>query len=177
MKKLISLSLIFLITLNTFGFNLFFIFAVQTYRTENLEFIDEHQGTISAEKIVIFSLKRNNPHFLNSREIIYNNEMYDIVYKKTSINDTIFYCLNDNKDTKLHTAFSSLNDVGDNPASLPDHLAASVLKNLLKNYLPNPTNHISENYKSLRFYSNDKLSIQSVILKKMFPPPRPQIIS
>ncbi len=171
MKKLVSLSLSFLIILNTFGFNIILIYVLQEYRTENLEVIDEHPETISLDRIVVFSLTKDNPHLLNSREIVYNNEMYDIIYKKISNDDTIFYCLNDNKDTELHTAFCSLNEIRDNPASLPDHLAASVLKNLLKNYLPLPANSLIENYKSLTFNQANNLSVQSIILEKIFPPP------
>jgi hypothetical protein len=150
---------------------------LQENRTENFEVIEEHPETIPSAKIVVFSLKNDNPKFLNSREIIYNNEMYDIIYQKDSGNDTIFYCVNDDRDTKLHTAFRSLNQIKDNPARLPDHFAASVLKNLLKNYLPNPDLHLFENYKFRQFCLLSSISIQPVILEKISPPPQPQIIS
>ena len=177
MKKLISFALSILIILNTFGFNLIVIFLIEETRTENLEIIEAHPETVSEKVIITFSLKYDKPEFINSQEISYQNEMYDVVFKKELKDDTILYCINDKNETKLLTAFRSLNELNDNPASFPDHFAVTLLKNLLKNYLPGPENKTIENFNSLLFYAAGILSIPSVIPEKIYPPPQGLIIS
>lgn len=172
MKKLVSLALSILIILNTFGFNLIVIILIQESRTENLEIIEEHSGSVVGDDIIPISLKYDRPDMINSHEIRFNNEMYDIVYKKQINGDIIFYCLNDEKDTRLHTAFRSLNGLNDNPVPVPDQLAVTILKNLLKNYLPHPENRIVENFDSFRFCSINTMLIPSVIPERNYPPPR-----
>jgi hypothetical protein len=175
MKKLISFALSLLIILNTFGFNLVVIFLLQHSRAENLEIIEEHPGSVVVDDIIPISLKYDRPDMINSHEIRYNNEMYDIVYKKQINGDIVFYCLNDEKDTRLHTAFRSLNGLNDNPGPVPDQLAVIILKNLLKNYLPHPENCVVENFNPFRFCSIDTMLIPSVIPERNYPPPRVQI--
>lgn len=176
MKKLISFILSILIGLNTFGFNLIVIFLIQESRTENLEIIEAHPESIIQKSITAFSLKYDKPDFINSREIRYNNEMFDIIYKKDIQGDAILYCVNDRKETNLHTAFRSLNELNDNPASVPDHLAVTILKNLLKNYLPNPDNNLIENLTALQFHATANLFIPLVIPEKIYPPPKSPVI-
>jgi hypothetical protein len=177
MKKLISFTLSVLIILNTFGFNLIVILMIQESRTENLEIIEAHPEAISAKNIITFSLKYDKPEFINSREISYKKEMYDVVYKKELKDDTILYCISDKNETKLRTAFRSLNELNDNPASVPDHIALTILKNLLKNYLPGQENKPTGNFNSLLFSMPGILSVPSVIPEKICPPPQLQIIS
>ena len=177
MKKLISIGLSLLIVLNTFGFNLIVIFLIQQSRSENLEIIKEHPETVAAKNIITFSLKHDNPEFVNSREIRYNHEMYDIVYKMDKEGDTILYCVNDEKESQLHAAFRSINELNNNPASVPDHIAFTILKNLLKNYLPVPENKLFQSYNARCFCLTDLLSIPSVIPEKVYPPPQIHIIS
>ena len=175
MKKLISFALSILILLNTFGFNLVIIILIQESRTENLGIIEEHPESVPVDNIIAISLKYDRPDLINSYEIRYNNVMYDIVYKKKTNDDVVFYCLSDEKETKLHTAFRSLNDMNHSPLSVPDQLIVTILKNLLKNYLPNPENNPVENFSSFRFCSIKTLLIPSIIPERIYPPPRIQI--
>lgn len=177
MKKLISIGLSLLIVLNTFGFNLIVIFLMQESRSENLEIIEEHPETVAVKNIITFSLKYDNPEFINSGEIRYKHEMYDIMYKMDKEGDTILYCVNDAKESKLHAAFRSINELNDNPASVPDHIAFTILKNLLKNYLPVPGNKLIQNYNTRCFCLAGLHSIPSVIPEKIYPPPQFHIIS
>ena len=171
MKKPVSLVLIILIVLNTFGFNLVIMFMIQESRTESLEFLDEQPAAVR-EDLVVFSLKYDKPEFVNSREIRYNNAMFDIVYKKNSAGDTILYCINDKKETRFHTAFRSLNDLNDNPGSVPDHFAFTLIKNLLKQYIPNPENNPVVNFSSRQFQSAGNSFIQLIVPEKNYPPPQ-----
>jgi hypothetical protein len=150
---------------------------IEESRTENLEIIEENPGSISVKNIITFSLKYDKPDFINSREIRYNNEMFDIVYKKDVKGDVILYCVNDKKETRLHTVFRSLNEPNDNPASVPDHLAVTILKNLLKNYLPNPEDNLVEIFASIQFHLYGNLSVPLVIPEKIYPPPQSKIIN
>lgn len=177
MKKLISIILSLLIILNTFGFNIIIIFLIQESRTENFEIIEEHPETIARKNIIIFSLKDDRPVFINPKEIRYGNELYDIVYKKDDGNDTKLYCVNDKEESELHTAFRSLNDLNDSPASVPDHLAVTILKNLLKNYLPNPVSHLIENFNIRQYCLKSFGSVPLVIPERNYPPPQLHIIS
>jgi hypothetical protein len=177
MKKLISIILSSLIILNTFGFNIIIFFLIQESRTENLEIIEEHPETIAGKNIIIFSLRDDRPVFINPKEIRYGNELYDIVYKKDNGSDTILYCINDRKENELHTAFRSLNDMNDSPASVPDHLTVNILKNLLKNYLPNPIDHPIKNFNTRQYCLKSFGSVPIVIPEKIYPPPQLHIIS
>ncbi len=174
---MISFILSILIVLNTFGFNIIVLCLIQESRTENLEIIEEHPESIAEKNITVFSLKYDKPDFINSREIRHNNEMFDIVYKKDVKDDTILYCVSDRKETRLNSAFRSLNERNDNPASVPDHLAVTILKNLLKHYLPNPENNLVENLSFLQFHLTGNLYIPSVIPEKIYPPPKLLIIN
>lgn len=177
MKKLISFILSILIILNTFGFNIIVIFLIQETRTENLEIIEENSDTIAKQNITIISLKYDKPVFVNLKEIRYKNEMYDIVYKKYRGEDTVLYCVNDKKENELHSAFRAINEINDNPVSVPDHFVVTILKNLLKNYLPNKSNIPIENFNFRQFCLNSFLSILKIIPQKIYPPPEYQIIS
>jgi hypothetical protein len=171
MKKIISFGLGILLILNTFGFNLILIYQLQEHKTETFEFIDRHPEVIPEEKIVVLSLTKDNPSLINSREIIYEGEMYDIISSVQSGNDITFYCVNDKKDTKLHNSFCSLNEIKDNPVSASGHLAADIIKNLLKNYIPNSNSHPEENLIEQKFSATDYLFLPDVFLSKISPPP------
>ena len=172
MRKLISSLLSILLILNTFGFNLLVICLIQQSSGENLEILDEHPETIPADKIVAFSLRTDHIRIINDREISCNEEMYDIVFKKNIGDDTIFYCIGDKKDTRYHAVFSSLNDLHENPISVPDNLASTILKNLLKNYLTPGANNGAPEIISEQLYGIIQLSPQSVIPEKIYPPPQ-----
>lgn len=144
---------------------------------ENLELIEEHPESISADKMITFSLNTDNIRVLNSHEISYNDEMYDIVLKKYTDDDVILYCISDKKDTKLHTVFRSLNDLSDNPLSTSDNLATTILKNLLKNYLPPDGDHRPHELFSIELSQNQNLNFQSIIPWKIYPPPRTKVIN
>jgi len=171
MKNLISIGLCFLITLNTFGFNLIMVCMLQEHKSESLEIVEEHPESIPSEKIIVFNSLRANTQLINSSEILYNNEMYDIVYKIQSGDEINYYCINDNKDTELHAAFISMNGLKDKPASASGQIATELLKNLLKNYLPHSDLQLTENYNSQQHYIIIKLSVSTVILIKITPPP------
>jgi hypothetical protein len=177
MRKLISLTLSILVILNTFGFNLIVIFLMHHSMTETLEIIEENSESINPKNITVFSLNDDKPEFVNSREIRYKNEMFDIIYKKDRAGDTIIYCVSDQKDTKLNIAFRSLNELNDNPSSVPDHLVDSILKNLLKNYLPGPEDKINRNSESFQFYDAGLLILPMVTPQRVYHPPQMQIIS
>jgi hypothetical protein len=177
MKNLISIGLSLLIALNTFGFNLIVIFLIQESRSENLEIIGEHPETVAAKNIITFSLKHDKPEIIKSKEIRFNHEMYDVVYKMDEEGDTILYCVNDKKESQLHAAFRSINELNGNPASVPDHIAFTIFKNLLKNYLPLPQSNLIQNFNARCFCITDLLSIPSVIPEKVYPPPQFHIIS
>ena len=145
--------------------------------SENLELIEEHPESIAADQIVIFSLKTDKIRVLNSHEISYNNEMYDIILTKNTKDDVILYCISDIKDTRLHTVFRSLNDLSDNPFSTTDNFAITILKNLLKNYLPPDGNRDPLELYSIELSLNKNLNFQSFIPWKIYPPPRTQIIN
>jgi hypothetical protein len=177
MKKIISFILGFLILLNTFGFNMVFIFMLQETKTENFEIIDKHPGSITAEDMIVLNSSRDNIEIVNSREIRFENEMYDIVSKKMVGADCYYYCLRDKKDTKLHIAFSSLNDLNDKASRTPANLANTILKNLLKNYLPFSHTTLIANYKSLQLIVSENFLIPDIIIKPNFPPPQVVIFS
>ncbi len=174
---MISSVLSILIILNTFGFNLVVIYMLQHSRAENLEIIETHPETIARDNVVEFSLKNDNLKVINSHEVSCDNEMYDIIFKKDIGDDIILYCVSDKKDTRLHAAFKSLNDLGDNPLSAPDDFVASILKNLLKNYLAPFENDSIVNTGSTELYLYTNLSPQLIIQEKIYPPPQLQIIN
>ncbi len=177
MRKVISSLLSILIILNTFGFNLVVIFLIQESSGENLEILEEHPETITSDKLVAFSLKTDRIRMVNEREISFNKEMYDIVFKKDVGGDTILYCVSDKEDTRLHTVFRSLNDLSENPLSVPDNFVSTILKNLLKNYLPPGGDKGAAEIISEQLFSIIDIIPQSVIPEKIYPPPQTQIIS
>ncbi len=176
MKKILSIALTCLIILNTFGFNLLIIFMINESSAENLEMIDEKPESIPANAIVVLDQHNNKIEVLNSREIRYENEMYDVVCRESSGSNTYYYCLKDEKETELRTVFSSLNENTNNGSSNPAHRIILTLKNLLKNYLPVNADHLNSYNNINQFHNINSFNLPLIILIPNSPPPEYQII-
>lgn len=99
---------------------------------QNLHFQKEKiEKNIPVEKLTAINLKQNKKAIKrNSKEIEFNGEWFDIVYKTGEGDCEIFYCISDKKETEI---MLSLERQKDNSGQLG---LVSFMKSLSKEYPP-----------------------------------------
>lgn len=105
LRQLIAIVLLLLLLLQLAGY--FFIFAVQRYEIQYALKQQIKAGVPEAE-LMLLKIPRSleekpNPIFqrLHDREFRYSGAMYDIVRRETHGDTTWYYCLSDEKETRL----------------------------------------------------------------------------
>ncbi|MCL5030214.1 MAG: hypothetical protein M1480_14480 [Bacteroidetes bacterium] len=176
MKKYLSIMLIFLIALNSFGFYLVFGYLYLNCKIESGIAIDKINKKHSGELTLFILDNHSESGWLNDDELIVNNHHYDVV-KKETISDKIYvYCLKDEKEDKVSNEFYSLNNIYDNNPSHSKNISDLLLDKLIKNFLSPHLFYF--NYHSLSYSSSciDNISYKVPFKNVLSPPPEKQII-
>ncbi len=173
MKKLISILLLFVLTLNVVGF--VFVFEFQRYRIKNevAKTIYKYIPSSKVTVIIISSINKNNVIWKDKNEFQYNGLMYDVANKEILSNGEIkYFCVLDKKESKLNNQISNfVNNNLDNQSKTSD-ISKVLVKLFSVNYITtkkiefNFCNNV-QNIKcfTTEFYSSIKLDIQN-------PPPK-----
>ncbi|MCX6163572.1 MAG: hypothetical protein NTU73_01715 [Ignavibacteriae bacterium] len=178
MKKLLSISLIFLIAFNAGGY--FFIYSQLENHFKQIAFnkVNEFIPLEKLEKIElnnksVSSEAMKNFKAIDDKEILYNGKMYDI-YKVEYQNEiTILYCVNDENEDIIHCAFTEYLNEKNNDNDVK--AVTNIIKILITLALePNQTdfNPIQSR--------NDILFSYNILLQKIkidIPSPPPKTIS
>lgn len=139
MKKTISIVLIVSFVFNTIGFYILF-FAV---KYQNKERITEliHKGIINDYLILLKISKKtasqNNASFqrIESNEVKYNGNMYDIVKEETYDSLIYFYCISDEVEDEIIASLENYTPNNSFNNQLKNKYNQNFIKQLLKDFL------------------------------------------
>lgn len=175
MKKLIPISLIFLIVFNTGG-SFFIYLQLENYFKQiafnrineyipikNLERIEIDKKATLSEKNKIFKI-------LNDKEILYNNKMYDI-YMMEFVNDKmVLYCVSDENEDIIHNAFAEYlneDDSSDNVKSITNIIKIFITLALVPG---NNSTTIIQSKDNLTFFFD--ILFKNINIDIPYPPPK-----
>lgn len=153
MKRILSISLILLIAFNAGGY-FFVYFQLENYfkqiafnrinefiPIEQLEIIEiDNKSSLSESKKCV--------NIIDEKEILYNGKMYDIYKMDIREDKTILYCVNDENEDIIQSAFSEY--LNEKDSSFDAKSIANIIKILITIGLePNQNNLIP-----IRFHNN-----------------------
>ncbi len=169
MKKLIPISLIILISLNTFGFDFILGYLLFTCKIDFKEHVENDSIKNEFKVFKISQIDQIKFQKLDD-EIEYDGHMYDIIKKEKKDNDIYFYCYSDEKEDSLNKIINAQNDEQNHPSKVN-----YLQKDLAKNYL-SPEN-IDSNSKSnhIQIINVDHFSFSSHFCEVLSPPPNNKI--
>ena len=169
-KKLISVLLIFLLALNSFGFYLVFGFLILDCKVEAVEIA---QGIRNLEKADVTAFKFSSSEVIpwtDENEIKLSGHLYDVVKKEQKPAGVYLFCVADEREDKISSEFHSFINNENNSAA--KNINVLSIEKLFKNFLyPNFTfqqNPVEDNQLSLTvnsFYLSPQLKIP-------LPPPK-----
>ncbi len=140
MKKCVSILILALMLYNIMGYYLAYLAMVQQTKEEMRETLtdnDETQDLIVVKvPYVNGKIEEKDFELIDEDEFRYEGKMYDIARTEIKDNAIYFYCLNDKKEDAIDLALVKhiQNNVNDNSAT--GKKSNSILKNLIKIYLP-----------------------------------------
>ncbi|OFX28661.1 MAG: hypothetical protein A2X08_16605 [Bacteroidetes bacterium GWA2_32_17] len=173
MKRLTSILLLFLLTINIVGF--VFVFEIQRYTIKKevaktlSNFIPANNVTV----ITVSSLNKKNIIWKEKNEFKYNGLMYDVINKEILSNGTVkYFCLLDKKENNLNKKLNNIINNNLDSQSKTSDISKILVKLFAVNYIPTKKiefvfcNNV-QNIKcfTTEFYTSIKLDLQS-------PPPK-----
>jgi hypothetical protein len=132
LKKWTAISLLCLLCLNLFGYQLFFYLQIKEAKKQMKE-----QMALFKNEGLFTTLQINADEFStlaweNESEFTYENKLYDLIEKKQSGNNITITCIADTKEDKLVSTFNNLNK----PSSPSQTSSVSLFKFINAIYLP-----------------------------------------
>jgi hypothetical protein len=165
MRKFLSILLILLITLNSFGFDFIVNILIYTCKADFEEFVINN---VKESKLTIFSLNSidKSKFVLLDDEIEYDGQMYDIVRIDKNNNDIYFYCINDKFESSLKNTPNTENEKQSFPIQ-----AYFIQKNIEKIFISPPKFRNSSLINNLHFSNSENVIYVSNYLEVLSPPP------
>ena len=166
MRKPVSILLVFIFLFNIGGYYLWFAVLQKNIKE-------------SVEKLIIKGLKEEALSIVTvpakgetgiiwikpGKEFRYRGEMYDVVYSTIKGQDKLYFCINDNKEKQLisayHKAHNSKKDAD-----------KRIKSNLTDRYFPQELLLSNTDYPTDMEYPVKNISFSSTILKIPSPPPK-----
>lgn len=175
MKKSLSILLISLIIFNAGG--VYFIHSQLENYFKKIAFskANEYISTDILERIRIYKNQDNSENTniferVNSREIRYYGNMYDIIGEETDSVSTTYYCISDSNENILNEAFADYLN-GNNEAK--SNKAISNIIKLLNITALEPAQLIMDFlYQSDDIMFSNKIFYSDIILDTPIPPPK-----
>lgn len=174
MKKAISIVLVSIFLFNSAGYYVFFKIAQIEIKKEIKKELKLSVNSQDLTVISFFNSEMEAIHWVEkNKEFIHNNQMYDIVRRSSTDNETTFYCINDKQEKKLfeHLEEQVLKQIENNKNSKSDSSKKNA-DNIVKTYFfEEPTSLIIQE-SSPYFYNHYNKSYTSVDVLISTPPPR-----
>ena len=176
MKKSLSILLILLIALNSFGFYLIFGYLYLDCKVESALAINNIKNKNSNE-ITLFILEKNSSYgWLNDDELIITNRHYDVVKKEIKSDKILVYCLNDEKEDEVSNEFVAFNSIYNGNPAHSKNISDILFDKLIKNFLsPQLTNYVSCTF-NYSFNSFVKSSYHVPFKNVLSPPPEQPLV-
>lgn len=153
MKKATAILLLFVFLFNTVGYVVLYKIMQTQLKQEAADFRSNFKSYIfknKKESLTQFRIKKSQLHkytFVDEgKELLHNNEMYDIVHTIEKTDEYIYYCLPDKKEKQLL-------------ANLADHVDSNLVDG--KNLHKSSSKKISSI--SLKLYSEQTESLFSIL--------------
>jgi hypothetical protein len=171
LKKLISIFLVLLIAFNAGGYFFVYFQLENCFKQVAFNRINDYMPIENLELIKI-NLNSINCNFerIEDKEFTLNGKMYDI-YQENISNDTLYlYCVNDENEDMMHSAFASFINAKKNDT--PNSAISNIIKifitialepNIAGDFLYNTNKNISFTFLT---------SFQSIIIDIPSPPPK-----
>ena len=107
MKKILSILLLFLLILNTFGIIGYYYYNRSVIKSEIKAIM---KSNIPKDKIEIVLVHKNSKAYkrIHSKEFRFHGKMYDIIKEKVKGDSLYFVCINDVKEQELMQDFSRI---------------------------------------------------------------------
>ena len=169
MRKAISILLCLLFVLNILGFT--FIYLLSKVYLHN-EAFEQIKVLIPEKDIYSFTFSKTSDEisYINDKEFIYNNSLYDIVSPDVKNDSINIVCIRDDAETNLELAY--LNFLINN--NLPNQTAKNF-KNILQNiiFVGIPEYYENNNDVSVSlFYFKENYDIRTKFKEIILPPPK-----
>jgi hypothetical protein len=171
LRRLISIFLILLVAFNAGGYFFVYFQLENCFKQVAFNRINDYMPIEDLELIKI-NLNSINESFerVEDREFTLNGKMYDI-YQEYVSNDTLYlYCVNDENEDMMHSAFASFinskkNDTPNSAISniIKIFITIALVPNIEKDILYNTNKNISFTFLT---------SLNSIIIEIPSPPPR-----
>ncbi len=176
MKKIISSLLIGLVLLNVCGFNLLFSFLLLSCKYEAAEKIEELSDYASLTHLIINSYNKDEFIRIGKDEVMYKNQMYDIVSEKGDNHETHLYCIQDKNENEVRNSIKNFDkNLKEFPNSERKENSSYVLNNLIKNYIFPDYNFGKVVSESIFFFSHTPTQLQP-ITEIINPPPESKLV-
>lgn len=136
MKKAISIVLLSIFLFNTAGYYVFFKMAQIEIKKEIKK---ELKLSVNSQDLTIITFTNSETEAIHwvekDKEFIHNNQMYDIVRRSSTDNETTLYCINDKQEKKLfeHLEEQVLKQIENNKNSKSDSSKKNA-DNIIKTY-------------------------------------------
>lgn len=167
MKKLISISLLFLFLYNTIG--CYFVFKfIQHEIHEEIEKQIKNEIPDAELELISFKIDDKIDWKEKDKEFEHNNKMYDVVrieIKKDSIN---YYCIDDKKEEDLFSQFAKFTGRNSSNSKKLSNILSSIFKNYYFNQIELNLLAFKKN-KILPFYTE---RYKNIFAKINTPPPK-----
>jgi len=130
LKKLVSIFLVFLIAFNAGGYIFVYFQLESCFKKAAFNRINDYMPIEELELIKVCKSKPDASYDrLEDREFMLHGKMYDI-YQEDVINDSLYiYCVNDENEDMMHSAFSSYINAKKNDS--PNSAISNIIKILM----------------------------------------------
>ena len=165
MKKLLPILLIFLISLNTFGFNLILEYLIYSCKIHFNEHLEKEPGE---NEIVVLKMSEieKNKFIRHDDEIKYDGHMYDIIKEEKQNGDVLIFCWGDEEEDNLNKIINEKNDEQNYPTKLN-----YILKNLTKVFINSRKNNSYLVSRNSIYLIHENMNYISCYSEVPYPPP------
>jgi len=163
-RKLTSILVLTCLCFSLIGYHVFFHLQILKAKSEMFAFLKNQKHY---KDVIEFSFKNTDAYQLdweNDSEFSYNNEMYDVIEKKTSGDELIIHCIADKHETELVNEYQKNNKQSQSNESVIKLITASFI-------LPETVSLDQFEKKVKNQYFNHSSSLQKISSLVLAPPP------
>jgi hypothetical protein len=118
-KRSVTIFLIILLGLNSFGLSFLFWAQIQLCKIKAERYSGDPSGSVHGKKLILFSSVNKNIRLVDEDEILADGKMYDIVKKQRHNGLVLYYALSDEDEDGYNANLTSLAKNDPSKNSLP----------------------------------------------------------
>lgn len=170
MKKILSILLLFLLILNTFGIIGYYYYNRSVIKSEIKAIM---KSNIPKDKIEIVVVPKNSKAYkrIHSKEFRFHGNMYDIIKEDIKADSLHFICINDMKEQELMQDFSRIYFGSENGIVSTGYTGKILNTVFLPMFVTNLNNNDIKNYLIIK-YNNYSENCINAYIEVDLPPPK-----